>query len=52
MALHRVTDLGNLPGSAFTKSFAEEDFEEEVVVPAAAASLHGDALLAGVLLEQ
>jgi hypothetical protein len=39
-------------GQRTLSRFAEENFEEEVVVPSAASSLHSDALLAGVLLEQ
>jgi hypothetical protein len=41
-----------LQGQRTLSRFAEEDFEKEVVVPSAASSLHGDALLTGVLLEQ
>ena len=32
--------------------FAAENFEEEVIAPSATSSLHGDALLAGVLFEE
>ena len=32
--------------------FATENIEEEVIVPTATSPLHGDALLAGMLLEE
>ena len=40
------------PGPAATKTLPGKDFQQEVFVPAATAAFHGDAVVAGMLLQE